>query len=485
MRPNRIALALVGLAVVIAAAALVLGGADDRGASATPAVAPDADVPERDPLVWTPERSAEYAERAAAGLAHPLYARTPDGIVDAAERTASWRPLVERAAEEHGVDADTLEAMMLLESAGRPEAQASDDLAGAVGLMQILAETGANLLGLRVDLAESRRVTRRMTRAAKRGRSDRLERLRAERRRVDERFDPAKSLDAAGRYLEIARGHLERVDLAVASYHMGIGNLQTALERYGEGIVPYAQLYFDVSPAHASDAWEFLAGLGDDSPTYLWRVEAAREIMRLHRHDREELARRDALMTARNSAEVLLHPPDAVDPYDDAEELGEAHDEGEIVPLPRDYLARHGLRVDGQMGELAPRVDAEPTLYRGLRREALAVLAYLGAGVRRLSGSDRPLRVTSSVRDERYQEALRGVEREATHGYSLHTTGYAFDVARDYAGREQARAFQFLLDRLTALNLIAWVREPGAIHVTVSADATEIMAPMGVLPDED
>ena len=31
--------------------------------------------------------------------------------------------------------------------------------------------------------------------------------------------------------------------------------------------------------------------------------------------------------------------------------------------------------------------------------------------------------------------------------------------------------FQFVLDRLQALNVIAWVREPGAIHITAGREA--------------
>ncbi|HEV2813673.1 MAG TPA: hypothetical protein VGW10_10505, partial [Solirubrobacteraceae bacterium] len=57
----------------------------------------------------------------------------------------------------------------------------------------------------------------------------------------------------------------------------------------------------------------------------------------------------------------------------------------------------------------------------------------------------------------------------------LHTTGWAFDIRREYASARQARAFQFLLDRLTALDLIAWVREPAAIHVTVGGDAKALL----------
>ena len=40
--------------------------------------------------------------------------------------------------------------------------------------------------------------------------------------------------------------------------------------------------------------------------------------------------------------------------------------------------------------------------------------------------------------------------------------------------RAQARAFQFALDRLQSLNLIAWVREPAAIHVTASGEAERL-----------
>ena len=41
--------------------------------------------------------------------------------------------------------------------------------------------------------------------------------------------------------------------------------------------------------------------------------------------------------------------------------------------------------------------------------------------------------------------------RRRPSGYSLHTTGWAFDVSRAYASRAQARAFQFALDRLQSL----------------------------------
>ena len=120
------------------------------------------------------------------------------------------------------------------------------------------------------------------------------------------------------------------------------------------------------------------------------------------------------------------------------------------------------------MGEMARRVGQSARLYRALRPEALATLEAIGSGTRAIAGSG-PLVVTSTVRDERYQRVLRATDDEATSNYSLHTTGFAFDIARNYRSRAQALAFQFVLDQLTARGMIAWVREPGAIHVTVAS----------------
>ena len=100
---------------------------------------------------------------------------------------------------------------------------------------------------------------------------------------------------------------------------------------------------------------------------------------------------------------------------------------------------------------------------------------YIGAQVRHYSGRQAPLTVTSTVRDEAYQAALVRRNREATRNYSLHTTGWAFDVARTYATQRQALAFQFVLDRLQILDEIAWVREPGAIHVTAAGGNEDLL----------
>src|SRR3954463_8634430 len=86
-----------------------------------------------DPIAWSPKRRRELERRAAAGLAHGVYAKSPGGAVVSAARTAPGRPQGERAAKRGGVDPDALEGIVLLESAGRPDAQASNDIEGAAG----------------------------------------------------------------------------------------------------------------------------------------------------------------------------------------------------------------------------------------------------------------------------------------------------------------------------------------------------------------
>jgi hypothetical protein len=131
------------------------------------------------------------------------------------------------------------------------------------------------------------------------------------------------------------------------------------------------------------------------------------------------------------------------------------------------------------MGQEAHKLGRSRRLYRGLRAPSLDVLLYIGTRVHEISGVRRPLRVTSGVRDNRYQRVLMHVNPNAARTYSLHTTGYAFDIARSYANRRQAEAFQFVLDRLQAANAIAWIREAGAIHIAVASDASRKLTLLG------
>jgi hypothetical protein len=448
-RPLALLLALVAVCVVVV---VLLAGHDPQGPQR---LAPGRGATDatRDPLAYEPPRREVFEERAADGLAHVLFAKSPGGALATAQRTARFRPLVEQAARSSGVAPDVLEAIVFLESAGRPDAQASNDLHSAVGLTQILAQTGTGLLGLHVDVPASERVTARLARATDPRRRHALEILR---RRVDERFDPARALAGTVRYLRFAKGLVGRDDLAVVSYHMGVGNLQRALSAYGSSDVPYAQLFFDTTPVRHAAAWRILAALGDDSSTYLWRIRAAQTIMALWREDPAALARLQERQVEAPSAERVLRPTDATPRFPDAESLG----------------SKDLRLIDGRGLAVSAGLRRGPPGRRALREDALVLLRLLAAGVREVSGST-PLVVTAATRDvatDAGRDPGFGVEAAP----STHTTGWAFDLSRRYRSGAQAQALQFWLDRLTALDLIAWTREPDHIHVVVGPRAASL-----------
>src|SRR5918995_1245619 len=212
----------VAVAAVIAVGTTVAGLLNDRGAGDR-GPAPGETGETIDPLAYDPALNDDYTARATAGYSHVLYAKSLGGAMATARRVERWRPQIEAAAGDGGVvDADTLEAIVFLESGGRPEVIAGGrDPANASGLTQIVAETGQSLLGMRVDLQRSRALTRTARRAQARRRPAAARRALALRRRVDERFDPRRALEGTVRYLELAQERFGRDDLAGVSYHMG------------------------------------------------------------------------------------------------------------------------------------------------------------------------------------------------------------------------------------------------------------------------
>jgi hypothetical protein len=426
-----------------------------------------------DPLAYDSGRRAQFEQQAAAGLSHVLYAKSPGGAIATAQRVAAFRPLIQQAATRARWDPNLLEGIVFVESAGDPNVIAGTDPANASGLTQILAQTGQSLLGMKIDLAKSRALTQQIRKAQKRHKN--LKKLEAARANIDPRFDPAQALAATIRYLDFARGKLGRDDLSVVSYHMGVGNLQSVEAAYGKKQAPYGEYYFDSTPLVHPASSKLLARFGDDSSNYYWKVLAAEQIMRLYRTNPAELRRLAMLHGHKTTAEEVLHPSGSTPVFADSGALKQAESSGALKPLPSDPK-KYGFAIDPGMGSYAPRLGQNPGIYRYLRPDALAMLTYIAAGVREIGGSKQPLLVTSTVRDQPYQRALGSSNPEATHAYSLHTTGYAFDIERSYATPAQALAFQFMLDRLTALNLIAWAREPQAIHVAVASTGRKLVS---------
>ena len=229
---------------------------------------------ELDPLGFRLQDEQSIASAAAGGVSHVLYVKSPGGVLASAARTARYRQVIDAVAARTREDPATLEAMVFVESAGRPDVIAGPDPAAAAGLAQILAETGGNLLGMHVDLRADRKIARQMRRASKEGRQRTLQRLVSARRRVDGRFDPSAAIAGLARYLQIAHARFGRWDLAVVSYHMGIGNLEGVLRAYAgdasgtpaaklvkDGGLRYARVYVDSTPLHHQAAYRLLARL--------------------------------------------------------------------------------------------------------------------------------------------------------------------------------------------------------------------------------
>ena len=468
----RLLLSLVAFACALCAGAVAQ-------AAPAPSVVRGA-IAERDPLAFSPAQLPALQQSATFGHSHVLYARSPAGALATARRTAAWRPLIERAVAGSGFSADTLEAIVFLESAGRPDAIAGGDAHAASGLVQIMGETAKGFLGMDVDLEASGRLTKRIAAARARGGEAAARRLEARRRAVDPRFDPPKALAASVRYLEAARGYLGRNDLAVVSYHMGIGNLQNVMRAYAgraDAAVPYTQIYFDADPDRHPQTWALLSSLNDDSRHYYFKVLAARRIMHLFRTNPRRLSQLAALHTRKSSHEEVLHPPSATKVYRRPADLAVALRRGELVPLPNRPGALH-FEVSPKMGTHAREVGAQARLYRALRPEALATLAYIAQRVQQVGGTTTPIVVTSTVRDRRYQQELAKSNPNATRRYSTHTTGWAFDLSRSWNSKRQAAAVQFVLDRLVARGLIAYIKERDAIHVTVAPNARVLVPVM-------
>src|SRR5262245_31673513 len=281
---------MVGAAGAIAAIAIALGLGDreplDLRFEGIAVEARAKAQPPADPFAYSASRRSEFERGAALAASHVIYEMSPGGVVASARRTAAFRDQIDAAARAHGVDPDLLEAVIFLESAGRPQVIAGATPEAASGLAQILPETATALLGMHVDLPTSIELTRRIRRAKSEAEA---KRLLAQRAAVDDRFDPDKAIEGAARYLEIAKQHFGGDEqLATESYHMGIGNLESVLHAFDRNPakpLSYPQVYFESAPDRHAEAYDLLSGFGDESSDYLWKVLASGRILREARED--------------------------------------------------------------------------------------------------------------------------------------------------------------------------------------------------------
>jgi hypothetical protein len=155
LRRLAIAGGLLVLAVVVLIAVLRSSGG---GSGPPPLPLPGIGKPAKpgDPFAYASTRESDFVARAIDGSAHVLYVKSPGGALATAARVAQFRPLIDRALNGTNLDPSLVEALVFVESAGRPDVVVGGDPANASGLTQILASTGSSLLGMHIDLARSR-----------------------------------------------------------------------------------------------------------------------------------------------------------------------------------------------------------------------------------------------------------------------------------------------------------------------------------------
>jgi hypothetical protein len=269
-------------------------------------------------------------------------------IVVAAVQQPSVQDDLKRFAKAQGLSIDKMrsnwiamqDADIMLESGGDPDVISS---AGAVGAAQWMPASGASA-GLSIHLADAEQLTPQITELQRQlawveyvrepdhspaapgipiiATADieprlkmllgQLDALRAQRARLDERYDPKKAICAQTRYLLGISGKFPSPSWLFQAYHGGEGAVTRELKEYcgakwpgsataaitdcGEGsadsrYLTYENVYFGSTPSCHPDAFKYLYSRGDDHRHYWWKLRVAQEALDLYSRNTAESAR--------------------------------------------------------------------------------------------------------------------------------------------------------------------------------------------------
>ncbi len=227
-----------------------------------------------------------------------------------------------------------------------------------------------------VDLPQSIELTRRISNSDSPGETERLQQQRAP---IDQRFDPEAAIEGAATYLDIARKRFGDLQLAIASYHMGIGNLENVLRAYARDAsdmpigdlvsgdhLSYAEVFFNSGPDSHRKAYELLRDSATSPPSTCGRSWRPGRSCTCTATTASACRRPQRWRPTRRPMEEVFHPENETDVFQTPDDISDALDDGDLVPLP-DKPAL-GWEPNKDIGELAGQVDQSPELYRALRR---------------------------------------------------------------------------------------------------------------------
>ena len=376
-----------------------------------------------------------------------------------------------------------VEADLLLESGGDPDAHS---VADAIGVAQFLASTGRSA-GLKVNLAESRRLSRKMgalrreigylqekppgwTKPAPPAASsdaswtaeqwiEQRERewqsLRMKRRQVDERYDPAKAIKSQVRYLVRLTRRYGSIDWALQAYHGGEGGVAQTLSLYatgrrslkfnrsylasrggaragGRSTLSWMELYQQISPTSRQAAFSYVYGRSDDHRYYLMKVLMARRAIAGYREDPTRFEQEWRALHPGNWPEAAWYPEIASKSFADYAVVRAAYRSGDLVRLP----AEAG-RIRLVASRVAPLDLKNAYQHKGLRPEAMELLLRI-ARLYHSSGGKETLYLTAMTQPQSYRRAFEAKHLKkparmkpafpVPEEPEFHTTGYAFDL---------------------------------------------------------
>lgn len=282
-------------------------------------------------------------------------------IVAQAVLQPAAQTLLQQMAQDQGVDLLTMqnrwidiqEADLLLEAGGIPDAIS---VSKAVGVAQWLTSTGQGA-GLKIAGSDSSKLTdliafreaelawaHHLSRPdAKRDAPNtpnltteqakakipilqqEIETYKAQRKALDERFDPQKAIFTQTLYLLKLYTRFPSPDWIFQAYHGGEGGV-TKLLRLGLGSrrhgnstdairtgnlgnrLTYEDYYLDLNPVQQRPALLYLLGRSDHHRYYWWKIRVAAEVLKAYRERRTELAQDWRNLYPGRSRDVLWYP---------------------------------------------------------------------------------------------------------------------------------------------------------------------------------
>lgn len=323
-----------------------------------------------------------------------------------------------------------------------------------------------------------------------------LRTLEAKRRQADERYDPAKAINAQTRYLVRMARRYGSLDWTFQAYHGGEGGVRNTVSYYlgsrwqqfpsteaairgvvGAGRVraplSFEELYFKTRPLTHPMAFSYLYGRSDNHRYYWWKILAAERSIDIYRRDPDEFHQQWRALRPGQRREVVWYPDSKALNFKDVADLKRGYASGQLVRWPANARSR-GL----VLGDAAPLDPANAFHYKGLRPEALGALYRITAVYLANGGSKAPLRIHSLVQPESYRAKLNATRPPSWMRYrtepdeipiDLQPTGLCFDIERP-AAEWNRKVLEYALGVLADRNQIAWVEEreqgPRRYHIT-------------------